>query len=430
MKTIKRFLPLFLFVFILLGLKGTEAKASDSTSNVSVVVPTNVDLVFEEDQKVTSSPICISNGSTSAITVQKVVVTEYNDWKLVSEEKEILVDTKELSFALDGTQLFAGENQVKFRIESNTEHAFEVKVKRGAWSKSIASEVAFSLEFQYEVEKREFTLCLMEDDSGTQKKYQVKEGDVFQLPTPKLLDYVFKGWEDTSYKRHTGSFVMPSKNVPLKALWEMPAYAIYTAGNQTLTFLQTDVPYSVGATFNGATITKLYSDFSSKTYGSKSEVPWVSDGNNKKITKVVFKSAVHPISTAYWFYDFENCLNFDVTNLKTYDVKDMSYMFYRAGYNSSGKKFIITGMNYWNTSKVVYMKGMFRYSGPQASSYQIGDITGWDVSSVTTMEEMFYQAGYKAIWSINLSGWNVKKGVSYTNFNKDVESKVISPKWQ
>ena len=365
MKTIKRFLPLFLFVFILLGLKGTEANASDSTSNVSVVVPTSVDLVFEEDQKVTSSPFHIFNGSASAITVQKVVVTEYNDWKLVSEEKEILVDTKELSFALDGTQLFAGENQVDFRIESNTEHAFEVTVKRGAWSKSIASEVAFSLEFQYEVEKGE------------------------------MLDY-----------------------------------AIYTASNQTLTFLETDIPYSVGATFNGATITKIYSDFSSKTYGSKSEVPWVSDGNNKKITKVVFKSAVHPISTSYWFYEFENCLNFDVTNLKTYDVKDMSYMFYRAGYNSSGKKFIITGMNYWNTSKVVYMKGMFRYSGPLAASYQIGDITGWDVSSVTTMEEMFYHAGFKASWTMNLSGWNVKKGVSNTNFNKDVESKVISPKWQ
>lgn len=412
---------------MLSGFGVAEAEASDSKANVSVVVPTSVDLVFEENQEVTSSPFSIYNGSASAITVQKIVATEYNNWRLVSKEKDIQKDTKELSFILDDTELFAGENELSLRLESGIEHTFSVTVKRGAWSNGFASEIAFSLEFQYEIEKREFTLCLVEDDNGTQKKYQVKEGDVFILPTPKLMDYVFVGWEDTSYKRYTGSYVMPSKDVTLKALWKMPAYALYTGANQTLTFLQTDVSYAVGQTYKGNTITKVYKNFAETTYGSKSKVPWISDGTYKNVTKVNFANSVSPISTAYWFCDFENCLNFDVTNLKTYDVKDMSYMFYRAGANALAKKFTITGMNYWNTSKVVYMQSMFCGTGIQASSYQIGDIKGWDVSSVSNMTEMFYNAGYGTGWKINLSGWNVKKGVSHTNFNKYVEDKVTPP---
>ena len=53
------------------------------------------------------------------------------------------------------------------------------------------------------------------------------------------------------------------------------------------------------------------------------------------------------------------------------------------------------------------MDFMFRYAGYKATTWSIGNIDGWNTSSVTTMLCMFYCAGYSATeFDIgNLSTW-------------------------
>ena len=45
------------------------------------------------------------------------------------------------------------------------------------------------------------------------------------------------------------------------------------------------------------------------------------------------------------------------------------------------------------------------------------------------MNEMFYNAGLNATYSLNLSSWNVSNVTTYTDFNTGVTSKVTAPTW-
>ena len=149
-------------------------------------------------------------------------------------------------------------------------------------------------------------------------------------------------------------------------------------------------------------------------------------------------------------------------NLTGWDVKsvtDMSYMFYEAC--SFGKSANIIGLNTWknlssvqylqymfcdfamdadtciigdlsgwDVSKVTNFTHMFEQAGRDALSWSIGDISGWNVGSVTNMSYMFNYAGAAATdWSLDLSGWNVANVTSYTDFNRGVTDKIVSPVW-
>jgi hypothetical protein len=57
------------------------------------------------------------------------------------------------------------------------------------------------------------------------------------------------------------------------------------------------------------------------------------------------------------------------------------------------------------------MSWMFYDAGESATTWSIGDISGWDTSNVTDMYGMFDSAGYSATtWSIgDISGWDISK---------------------
>ena len=67
-------------------------------------------------------------------------------------------------------------------------------------------------------------------------------------------------------------------------------------------------------------------------------------------------------------------------------MTNMSYMFYSAGRNAS--TWSIGDLSGWNTSNVVYMNNMFSSAGLNASSFSL-NLSNWNTSKVTYMQDMF-----------------------------------------
>ena len=105
---------------------------------------------------------------------------------------------------------------------------------------------------------------------------------------------------------------------------------------------------------------------------------WTKNDRNKKVIAVEFDPSfanARPTSTAYWFYT--------MTNLKT-----------------------IYGMEYLNTSEVVYMTDMFYLACAYDGSITTLDLSYFDTSKVKSMENMFSQC-FKLQTIIVGSKWKV-----------------------
>ena len=100
-------------------------------------------------------------------------------------------------------------------------------------------------------------------------------------------------------------------------------------------------------------------------------------------------------------------------------VQDMSSMFRKSSFNGD-----ISG---WNVSSVTTMSNMFS----SASAFN-GDISGWNVSSVTDMSDMFHDA---SAFNWNLNDWNVSSVTDHVRhvltsasaFNCDTSTTGTSP---
>ena len=135
--------------------------------------------------------------------------------------------------------------------------------------------------------------------------------------------------------------------------------------------------------------------------------------------------------SSYAFYYFRKAEVINLTNYDISDVTNMSYMFSKAGYNSTTLDII--NISDWDTSKVADMSFMFDQTGYNATTFDIGDLSDWNTSSVTTMKCMFQAVGYKATtWDIgDISDWNTinvtdmsnmfsQTGYNATTFNLDL----------
>ena len=118
------------------------------------------------------------------------------------------------------------------------------------------------------------------------------------------------------------------------------------------------------------------------------------------------------------FYGADNMIYnaTDVPDLSS--VTDMSHMFFDTLGFSSGD------LSGWNISGVTDMRNMFTYSG------YTGDLFGWNVSSVTDMQSMFSGA---SSFDSDLSGWDVSAVNNMdsmfsgaTSFNSDLSSWDVS----
>lgn len=103
---------------------------------------------------------------------------------------------------------------------------------------------------------------------------------------------------------------------------EKKAFAVYSADDNALVFYKRyDTPRN-GDMFDGRRVTNVYENVERIT---NSTVPWISVKSN--IRSVRFADEVQPTDTANWFKDFTNCTSFDLNNLNTSRVANMSSMF-------------------------------------------------------------------------------------------------------
>ncbi|MBE6317150.1 MAG: BspA family leucine-rich repeat surface protein [Bacteroidales bacterium] len=140
------------------------------------------------------------------------------------------------------------------------------------------------------------------------------------------------------------------------------AYACYTPSNTTLTFYyDTQRSSRTGTTYDLNT--------------GSNDTGWDTDGTRSYVTKVVFDASfagARPTTTRDWFYG--------MTNLQS-----------------------ITGMEYLNTSEVIYMNWMFM----ECSKLTSLDVSHFNTSKVTHMNQMFY--GCTGLTSLDLSSFNTSQ---------------------
>lgn len=203
------------------------------------------------------------------------------------------------------------------------------------------------------------------------------------------------------------------------------SYAVYSETDQSLRFYRSSAPITVGSTYDGRVVTNVYTGFETESY-NYSSMPWSSIQGS--VESVTFVNEIIPISTANWFYNFDNTSYIDVSKLNVSNVTDMYSMF-----NNCSS---LTNLNLsdWDTSNVTYMAFMFSgcsglttldlrhfdtsnvtnmaqmFSG--CSNLTTLDISGWDTSNVTYMAEMFHDCD--SLTSLDLSGWDTSNVTSMT----------------
>lgn len=111
----------------------------------------------------------------------------------------------------------------------------------------------------------------------------------------------------------------------------------------------------------------------------------------------------------------------DVTNLDVSDVITADYMFSGTGSDSSNESFKIVGLDDWNTTNIESTIRMFYCVGYWAPDWDIGDLSGWDMSSNKRFDSMFDHAGSRAeTFDIgDLDNWDVSSGEWFTSTFSD-----------
>ena len=169
-------------------------------------------------------------------------------------------------------------------------------------------------------------------------------------------------------------------------------------------------PYA--ALSNNNTVLTFYYDNQKQARRGMSVGPFTVDfplsGNQSwadacsSVTSVVFDASfancTSITSTAGWFFDFRNLKTITgIENLKTDNVKDMSYMFY-ACFNLTSLD--VSSFNTANVTKMVYMFGC-------CFSLTSLDLSSFNTANVTDIGGMFYSC--RGLLSLNLSHFNTKK---------------------
>lgn len=133
-------------------------------------------------------------------------------------------------------------------------------------------------------------------------------------------------------------------------------------------------------------------NFEHTLFDTSNDVPW--DTQRMTIESVIVKDVIKPDDVFAWFYNFQNCVSFDLQKLDTSAATHMGYMF------QDCKSIVSLDLSNFDTSNVENMKYMF--SG--CSSLTSLNLSKFNTSAVTNMQYMFYNCG--SITSLDLSNFN------------------------
>lgn len=199
------------------------------------------------------------------------------------------------------------------------------------------------------------------------------------------------GWDETANSKTVKFYPEQSITYDLNDIHDMvlypvrdpdieipgTAFAIYSSTDNSLNFYKREnVPY-VGNMFEGKRVTAVYEDVDFDTYTSDTQ-PWAYYNNIIKSVSVV-DAGIAPRSTAFWFYNFQNCTSFDVARLETGSVTSMASMF------NECHKLVDLEVSTWDTSSLVDANGMFFL----CKSLVDINVSEWDIGKLENTSNMF-----------------------------------------
>ena len=273
---------------------------------------------------------------------------------------------------------------------------------------------------------------------------------------------------DSTYNYY---FNYGSPGVTLPKPWQAGAFAIYSDTDKSLTFYKRtniELP-NEGDTFNGLTITDVYTGFENASYnfinGAKDgytavDTPWYEHANDISSVTVV-DDGIQPTSTGCFFARLTNVTSYDISKLDLSHCQQMYNMFV---FNRKIESLDLTALDVsnvtdfncmfqgctslkninlstWDTSKVKKFYGMF-YNCPKltdlnirntfvtSSANSIGcmfgwctsltsiDCSKWDVSSVSNMAGTFYKCTNLESAG-DISGWNTSNVQIFSDITED-----------
>ena len=173
------------------------------------------------------------------------------------------------------------------------------------------------------------------------------------------------------------------------------AYAIWCEGNTTLYFVSSTNKLSVGKSYDGQRITKVWNgkDVTESDYS-----PAWNSVIKDAVTRVVFDKSFQEVqvsSTSYWFTGCRDLLSIEgLKNLNTANVTDMFEMFQDCSSLTS------LDVSNFNTANVTNMQDMFQ----DCSSLTSLDVSNFNTANVTNMEDMFWNC--RSLASLDVSNFN------------------------
>ena len=126
-----------------------------------------------------------------------------------------------------------------------------------------------------------------------------------------------------------------------------------------------------------------------------------------------------------------NTKNISLENGISYTAWDLSgytgSLYYMFGYAGESAASFSVDLSNWDVSNVTNMNWMFYGTGQNAKSLYLGDLSLWNTGNVTSMDSMFQYTGENADFSLDLSGWDVSKVTSYAGFAYGTGTNIILP---
>ena len=250
----------------------------------------------------------------------------------------------------------------------------------------------------------------------------IKIGDFSGWDTSNVTDMqnLFRGFANNSDK-----FVINLSNWNTSKVTNT-SYMFYYAGQKATTWKIGDLStktvtkngtrYKAWDMSNVTNIDYMFRDCA--THASEFKL----DLSNWNLKNIISLDSLFRSTALYASFEL-NLSNWNVSNVLAFNR-----MFeYTSPYNQT--KFIVKGLNTWDTSSAINLSKMFEKAGSMAAQWEIGDLSNWTVSNVTNMDRMFYETGLNAPYSLNLTNWTVNANVTHTDFDTNVTTKVIDPIW-
>ena len=215
------------------------------------------------------------------------------------------------------------------------------------------------------------TIQQFEDTYLTSKKIKL-------LPAIKE-GYIFAGWEviDGDSIISGDTLTIGTTSTTIKANF-MPkvVQAIYSETDNSLMFIN-DRQYNVGDTYNGKTVTAVYTGFANTGYASSTTAPWYSYRGS--IKKVDFIDEISTTSLAYWFYGLSSCTEMNIKKLNTSNLASLYHTF------DGMSSLTSLDLSHFNTSNV----GDMAYTFSDMTALKTLNLGGWKTEKTKYMYSMF-----------------------------------------